>query len=232
MRKILSFVALFALILLSGCSNLGTPKHLEDPEFEGWILRSCASSSLQESIKDNFLNKVRSHQIKVKGFETIGTFEDAVLDYFGLEWDRFGGFEYSFDYKHKQPKLVPIKLEEYLAGFKDEDFETGKWYSDEKNRARSLCKTNPTKASTLLKALRESYFREYDLIAKKDFSVLNWTLDESSQGDKYTGYLIEYEIGEGYYVLVSLIEYDKSNRYTAKILYSGNSLQEMQSYYE
>ena len=220
MRKILSLVALAALVILSGCQNFGAPKHLEDPEFEGWILRSCASSSLRESIKDNFLNKVRSHQIKVKGFETIGTFEDAVLDYYGLEWDRFGG------------SVEPIKLEEYLAGFKDEDFETGKWYSDEENRARSLCKTNPTKASTLLKALRESYFREYDLIAKKDFSVLNWTLDESSQGDKYTGYLIEYEIGEGYYVLVSLIEYDKSDRYTAKILYSGNSLQEMQSYYE
>lgn len=221
MRKILSFVALSALILLSGCSNFGAPKHLEDPEFEGWILRSCASFSLQESIKDNFLNQVRSHQIKVKWFETIGTFEDAVLDYFVLESDRFIG---SVD--------EPIMLEEYLAGFKDEDFETEKWYSDKRNRARSLCKTNPTKASTLLKALRESYFREYDLIAKKDFSVLNWTLDESSQGDKYTGYLIEYEIGEGYYVLVSLIEYDKSDRYTAKILYKGNSLQEMQGYYE
>lgn len=225
MRKILSFVALSALILLSGCSNLGTPKHLEDPEFEGWILRSSASYSLLGSIKDNFLNKVRSHQTKVKGFETIGTFEDAVLDYFGLNSGLVGVFdEFGYD--------APIKLEEYLAGFKDEDFETSKWHSDEENRARSLCKTNPTKASTLLKALRESYFREYDLIAKKDFSVLNWTLDENSQGDKYTGYLIEYEIGEGYYVLVSLIEYDNSDRYTAKILYKGNSLQEMQGCYE
>ena len=216
MRKILSFVALSALILLSGCSNLGTPKHLEDPEFEGWILRQCTDYKYDESVRTSIWILVSSHQIDIPGFETMGTFENAVLDYF----------------RYKSAGSLPRgSLKEYLSYYEDEDYALA-WGSDEYKRAGSICSSDPGKAKRLLTGLRKEYFHRWEEIAAEQFSVLNWALDESTQGDKYTGYLIEYEIGEGYYVLVSLIEYDNSDRYTAKILYKGNSLQEMQGYYE
>ena len=48
----------------------------------------------------------------------------------------------------------------------------------------------------------------------------------------YTGYLIEYEIGEGFYVLLDLIENDNDDRYRWTIVYAGDSLTELHQCYE
>ena len=62
--------------------------------------------------------------------------------------------------------------------------------------------------------------------------MLNWQLNEDAVADTYTGYLVEYEIGSGFYVLLDLIEYDKEERYTCEIVYSGDSLTELHQCYE
>lgn len=71
-----------------------------------------------------------------------------------------------------------------------------------------------------------------DRFVDENVKIINWAYDENAIGDAYTGYFIEYEIGTGYYILYHLVEMDNKNSYEGKILYQGNSMIEMQSYYE
>lgn len=63
-----------------------------------------------------------------------------------------------------------------------------------------------------------------------DVKVLDWSLNEEVFGDSYTGYLVTYEIGTGYYALVSLIEFDGTSRYEIKLIYRGRSLSDLNEY--
>lgn len=67
--------------------------------------------------------------------------------------------------------------------------------------------------------------------AQEEVVILHWDYSDM-QGDSYTGYLVEYEIGQGTYMLVSLIEYDESDEFEADLVYLGNSLQELNRCYQ
>ena len=54
--------------------------------------------------------------------------------------------------------------------------------------------------------------------------VKDWEYDEDSTTKSCTGYYITYEIGDGFYVLTSLIEEDNSTKFEIEILYSGDSM--------
>ena len=79
----------------------------------------------------------------------------------------------------------------------------------------------------LLMNLCTAYYEEFERVAQHKVAVLEWNLDKDTQGDKYTGYLVQYEVGIGHYELISLIEYKESDRYTIKSLYNGKSLKDM-----
>ena len=82
-----------------------------------------------------------------------------------------------------------------------------------------------------LLGLAVAFFQYQDDYAEEEISILDWNYDVNATGLAYTGYLVEYEIGEGYYVLLSLKEFD-DGRYTYEIIYKGNSLDEMLWHYE
>lgn len=82
-----------------------------------------------------------------------------------------------------------------------------------------------------LLALAHAFFQFQDDYVEEEISILDWNYDANATGLAYTGYLVEYEIGQGYYVLLSLKEFD-NGRYTYEIIYKGNSLDDMLSYYE
>lgn len=63
-----------------------------------------------------------------------------------------------------------------------------------------------------------------------DVKVLDWSLNTDLIGDTYTGYLVTYEIGSGYYALVSLIEFDETSRYEIELVYRGRSLSDLNSH--
>ena len=61
--------------------------------------------------------------------------------------------------------------------------------------------------------------------------MLEWCLNESMQGNSYTGYYITYEVKfekSQWYALVDLTEFD-SGRYEWKVIYASESLSEIQS---
>lgn len=71
-----------------------------------------------------------------------------------------------------------------------------------------------------------------DDLADKMVSVIKCNLNENGQGDTYTSYLVEYQIGEGdYYILLNLTEDYKNEQTMWEILYEGTSLNEMQQCY-
>ena len=61
--------------------------------------------------------------------------------------------------------------------------------------------------------------------------MLEWCLNESMQGNSYTGYYVTYEVklgDERWYTLIDLTEFD-SGRYEWKIIDADQSLSEIQS---
>lgn len=96
----------------------------------------------------------------------------------------------------------------------------------------ALLYQNPEKAKLIVGNLAHAFDSYLGELAEEQVSVINWNYDEDALGDTYTGYLVEYEIGEGdYYMLLQLTEYDKKDRYTWKVAYEGSSLIEMQQKY-
>ena len=63
-----------------------------------------------------------------------------------------------------------------------------------------------------------------------DVTVLNWSLDQNMLGDKYTGYIVTYEIGSGYYALASVVEFDETSKYEVRVVYHGKSLAKINDY--
>lgn len=62
-----------------------------------------------------------------------------------------------------------------------------------------------------------------------DVKVIDWIFNADLIGDTYTGYLVTYEIGTGYYALVNLIEFDNTSRYEIELVYRGRSLSDLNS---
>lgn len=63
-----------------------------------------------------------------------------------------------------------------------------------------------------------------------DVKVLNWEFNSDLIGDAYTGYFVTYEIGRGYYALVSLVEFDGTSKYDIDLIYRGRSLSDLNEY--
>ena len=63
-----------------------------------------------------------------------------------------------------------------------------------------------------------------------DVKVLNWEFNSDLIGDAYTGYFVTYEIGRGYYALVSLVEFDGTSKYDIELIYRGRSLSDLNEY--
>lgn len=80
--------------------------------------------------------------------------------------------------------------------------------------------------------MTNQFFAFVENLAQSEVDMLNWKLNNDAIADTYTGYLVEYEIGSGFYVLLDLIEYDNEDRYTWEIVYTGNSLTELHQCYE
>lgn len=63
-----------------------------------------------------------------------------------------------------------------------------------------------------------------------DVKVLDWDYNSDMVGNTYTGYIVTYEIGTGYYALVSLVEFEESSRYEIELVYRGRSLTDLRDY--
>lgn len=191
-----------AAVLIASCDEL-EPKHAEAPYLKSWILRNCIDASDRMALCDSYI-------------ESIGeTTEDP--QFFSDYCVKF------FDRNVSIPKEE--KYQEYITYFFN--------LYDEQLSNHEILSKDKDEAKRQITNLMTGYFDYVDEFAAKEVNVINWLYNENGLlSDKYTGYLVEYEIGKGYYVLLSLTEYDDSDRYTCEIIYQGNSLNELHQCYE
>ncbi len=201
MKKLAILFTLISLFTTS-CSELIKPNNLENPQLQGWIYRNCIDQSLYEDITSAFIIEVKTGQKIIGGKRSMGDSERRAIDIFDQRTSWTSSFE----------SLQKDKWNEFA-----EKMLEGVWGKE--------------KFRSFMHELCQAYYAEFDDIAPQEFTVLNWEYDRDHLGDAYTGYLIEYEIGTGYYVLLRLIEYDNSNRCQYSILYQGRSFAEMKSLY-
>ncbi len=234
MKKCLIVFLTGISIVFSGCSKLSEPSNIDNPEILSWVwtqLKRLSSeaydykmygkvSTMYENLEGEFIEKVREREIKVAGFERIGALENELLTYC-LEDTRKDWR--SFYHVPGSESKIESEIDNEVKYWSIYRLKEGGY---------DYLYNNKEQAVELLKSLLWSFYRESGELVQERFKVLNWELDADNQGKGYTGYDIEYEVGDGWYVLLLLIEYDDDSKYEVNIIYSGTSLAEMNTYYQ
>lgn len=80
------------------------------------------------------------------------------------------------------------------------------------------------------------YYVNIEDYQKKDkVEMLDWLYNEDGFGDTYTGYFVKYRVDTGCgikYVLVSLVEFDNSDKYELTVIASEDNLTSLMLYLE
>ena len=227
MRKPI-ILLLFATITLSSCNEITQPKHLADPELIGWICRQCMFSF--DEFKDCYFAGLYDNSITIHNFNPNGAVERAIISYMSarvwlgtdeLRTEVISDYYNSFKQAYDMPDYRSFLRERYNP-----------MMTKETMIRDSILVCNYEMARKMYRPLLRSFFSAYNRYVYDDVSILNWLYDEDALADAYTGYLVEYEIGHGYYVLLSLTEYKESDRYRMRIIYQGKSLTALHNCYK
>ena len=210
---IIILTALVAALSAVSCNSL-EPEYADSRYLKGWIFRNCIDRDYRASLVEDFTEY--DFSVPPQNLEAAC---DCVLREFALK-----GFVVD---------IMNFDDSDAFCGTSD-DFRKGLLntiaFTDS---AQEILRQNPDATTNAMLAEKADSFLAYvEDVADKEVHMLNWQLNEDAVADTYTGYLVEYEIGSGFYVLLDLIEYDKEERYTCEIVYSGDSLTELHQCYE
>ena len=205
--------ALVAALSAVSCNSL-EPEYADSRYLKGWIFRNCIDRDYRASLVEDFTEY--DFSVPPQNLEAAC---DCVLRQFALR-----GFVVD---------IMNFDDSDAFCGTSD-DFRKGLLntiaFTDS---AQEILRQNPdATTNAMLTEKADSFLAYVEDVADKEVHMLNWQLNEDAVADTYTGYLVEYEIGSGFYVLLDLIEYDKEERYTCEIVYSGDSLTELHQCYE
>lgn len=222
MKNTLTIVlATLAAILTVSCNSLLEPEHANSTYLKGWIFRNCIDNDYRKSCVEDFGASDYDFSNPPK------TLSEACLAFLAeCTDDRY----WVSNYETCTTNIVD-KARELIdsdQGFFDILF-------GEKIHSENIIKIfrqDPEATTTMLTNMTNQFFAFVENLAQSEVDMLNWLLNSDAIADTYTGYLVEYEIGRGFYVLLDLIEYDNEDRYTWEILYTGNSLTELHQCYE
>lgn len=222
MKNTLTIVlATLTAILAVSCNSLLEPEHADSTYLKGWIFRNCIDNDYRKSCVEDF--GASDYDFS----STPKTLPEACLAFLAeCTDDRY----WVSNYETCTTNIVD-KARELIdsdQGFFDILF-------GEKIHSENIIKIfrqDPEATTTMLTNMTNQFFAFVENLAQSEVDMLNWLLNSDAIADTYTGYLVEYEIGRGFYVLLDLIEYDNEDRYTWEILYTGNSLTELHQCYE
>lgn len=230
-RKIKNLIGTIILIAsifqLTSCSL--EPRYTEDDDVKTFILWNCVDRNYIEELYYMWIAEVEEGKIEVSGYEKSEEENDA-LNLFGECCRNFfttishlsfcqnsegAAWHYNFDFDND----------------KDYFFETfwfhmdywGTYYYYSVNQM----KADKNKTDQIVTSLYDSFHEYFKKHASAQVKILSWESDLMNTGDSFSGYSVTYEIGEGFYALVSLIEYDKENRYEIRLEKKGDSLIEL-----
>ena len=212
---IIILTALVAALSAVSCNSL-EPEYADSRYLKGWIFRNCIDRDYRVSLVEDFTeydfsvppqNLEAACDCVLREFALLGPLGSwNIMDFDGS--DAFGGTSDDFR-KGLLNRMIFIS-----------------------ENIQKILQQNPDATNAMLAEKADSFLAYVEDVADKEVHMLNWQLNEDAVADTYTGYLVEYEIGNGFYVLLDLTEYDKEERYTCEIVYSGDSLTELHQCYE
>lgn len=193
-----------ATVFMTSCS-VG-PKYADSPQMKGEIVQDVNTMMIyfftHPKPDTEFVDAIRTGAINIDGLTNDAISEDC-LELFCTKY--------------------------YTRAYGDDVVES--FMSDIEKYTYLSAKSNTQRSRDILTRMENEYLTFFSQWVDKNVKIINWDYDEDSLADTYTGYLVEYEIGEGFYVLVRLIEYDNSDRYSYETIYSGYSLTELHECY-
>ena len=221
MKNTLTIVlATLTAILTVSCNSLLEPEHADSTYLKGWIFRNCINDDYRKScVKDFSAGDYDFSSTPKTLSEACLAFLEECTD------DRYWVSNYETCTNNILDKARDI-IEREQGFF---DLLLGEWCSE---NIIKIFQQDPEAPSTMLSDMTNQFFAFVENLAQSEVDMLNWKLNNDAIPDTYTGYLVEYEIGSGFYVLLDLIEYDNEDRYTWEIVYTGNSLTELHQCYE
>ena len=232
--KFIKIKNLFFLVLvqffIQSCSL--SPQYAEDPQLISWVYRNVIDMDAYSLHAKEFIDEVMTGNIKIDGVDEgyfyVEGYYEAKPETFSqasiVKWFNCADLSNNeFTLKYTLPYFVDDnKLKEY--------FEIGSLR--EETHTANILKTDRQRAEIVNSNLVSGYIEYLKECAQNAMKVINWEYETNSQGDSYAGYLVTYEIGIGYYVLVHLIEFPDTERWEGSILYHGTSMSELSQYYE
>ena len=169
----------------------------------------------------------------------IELFENHILKYFNpIKWSRTRWYLNRNDIISRYVPYYCSWIGEEDGGLKNimddaliriaEHYETGQWSLE-----AYLERYNNAALDLYMK--EKEHQQEWNIVvnawidyvyerAQEYVTVKDWEYDDDSTTKSCTGYYVTYEIGDGFYVLTSLIEEDNSTKFEIEILYSGDSM--------
>lgn len=217
---IVVWAALAALLSTTSCTSLFGPKHADSPYLKGWIFRTCIDNDYRKSCVEDFGTAYYNFATPPK------TLNDACIAFLAECTD-----DNYWEDKYEACKTAILNDARDLID-RDQnilDFLFSTYHDDE---IVKLFRQDPDMTVSTLSTMVDRFFTYIENMAQEQVRIINWEYNKDELADTYTGYLIEYEIGEGFYVLLDLIENDDDDRYRWTIVYAGDSLTELHQYYD
>ena len=211
---LLSLIALTVAIVFA-IDSIGTsstdsskqagPECAKEPDLISWIFQKSIDNDYWESIISEYTQS--SYVARYTPEISDDKFSKICLD----------AFEESIEYCKKVSDKA--ELMEYFDDL----------WANEINYSWRKIRSNRQEAESIIRSLYEGFYYYFRDIAKQEVQMLEWRPEKNSQSEAFKGYLVTYEIGSGYYVLIHLIE--RSDSWNASIKYRGTSLSTLTTYY-
>lgn len=251
MKHIKSILTLtvFAAVI-SFTTSCGGPKYADTDQIKSWIMMESITKDVADGINDGFITKLK--QNSVAGINTEATIEllGAQDTYIVNPWVDLCE---NHMLKYFKPSRWEINRNDLISMYSpyycnrlgdnitrlneiandalrhiEKHYETGEYdldaYLEIYNSAiLDIYMSEPQNQKEWHVVVNEWVDYIYEQ-ADEYVTVKDWEYDDDSTTKSCTGYYITYEIGDGFYVLTSLIEEDNSTKFEIEILYSGDSM--------
>lgn len=227
MKKTILTLSVIATLLFSSCGSL-EPKYTEEPFLKSYVFKNSIDYEWQKSLREEFIGEIYLGNIKIEGLDIVPSEEEqprslgeAVLIIFELEFGL-----YNIEETEKELKK---QLTERFENILDNDVYF-RWDPATYKNSEKLCEQSPKQALILFNRVVDRFLQYIEEVACEEVKTISWDYDLINDGDTYDGYEVIYEVGNGFYALVSLIEFEDGH-YEAKILNKANALSEIQNYF-
>ncbi len=239
-KSILTLVVFTTVISLT--TSCGGPKYADTDQIKSWIFYKSVDGEILIDIYNEYIDKLKHNSIKGV------TIPEASIELWG---DQDTYYINPWIYRTttsltsiprwalNQNKLLTAYLEEwdYIYGLDrfapQDDYLNMILRGKKSDRTKSIynhmecdkyIQSHPEESAVLRLATGNGYINYFNNKAGEYVTVKDWEYDEDATTKSCTGYYVTYEIGDGFYVLTSLIEEDNSTKFEIEILYSGDSM--------